>query len=194
MRHRRTAGHDIGIEAILGISRKLEQAGRALHQGIEPLASAVIGEARAIDVASERKNRLQIPAEIESQFRDYLISAIGDWGNESELRRPWSEAFALAFQKFATYFLEDKQRLANAFANPLDVSFLEHLGAMPGDSDGKDEWDSRRAAVRQFACGGLDDRGRWNVHLLSLAYVLWLGQAYCQFVDPGLRVMLSCSA
>jgi len=98
----RAPRHDVGVETVVRIARKLEQAGRPPDQSIEPLAGGVVGEARAIDLAGEGQDRLQLPAQLERKLRRDLVGAVGDRRHEAQPRRLRREAVALPFQQFVS--------------------------------------------------------------------------------------------
>lgn len=95
----RSAGHDVGVKAIVGISWQLEEARRPLDQRIEALSRSIVGEARAINVPREGDDRLQLPAKLERKFGGDLVGAISDRRDEAELGRPRREAIVLAFEQ-----------------------------------------------------------------------------------------------
>ena len=145
----RSAGHDVGVEAIVGIAWKLEEARRPRDQRIEALSRSIVGEARSINVPREGDDRLQFPAELERKFGSDLVGAISDRRDEPELGRPGSEAVVLALEQRPPRIFELLQGLTNALPQPLDVTLRQHLGAMAGDADGEDEGNRRRGANRR---------------------------------------------
>lgn len=135
----RPPGHDVGIEALIGVAGQLERARRVLKQRIEALAGAVVREAFPVALSSERENRLELPAELDRKFGSDLVRPVRDRRDEAQPWRPGRETVALPLQQRAAGLLDQQQRLTNALAQALDVANFERIGAMAGNSDGKDK-------------------------------------------------------
>src|SRR6476469_10138257 len=116
MRDGRAAGHHISVEAMSWVAGQFEQAIGAADQRVEPLARSTVGEGRAIGRALERQDRLQVPAQLQRDFRSNLVGAVGDRRDEPKLRRERGETIALGLEQGPARFLDPLQHVANALA------------------------------------------------------------------------------
>ena len=147
MRNCGAAGHYVGFEAMIRVAWQLEQAGGTSEQGVEPLARAVIGEARAVSGTFERQDRLQLPPEFERDFGGDLVCAVRHGRNETEAWRGTCETVTLHVKQLAAGLLDQHEHVADALAQHRHAVLRQHLGAMAGNSDGKDERNWWRKAI-----------------------------------------------
>ena len=73
-------------------------------------------------IAREWKDRLELPAEFDGELGSDLVGAVGDRRDEAQTRLARAEAGRLALQKGAPALLDQQQRLADAFAQALNVA------------------------------------------------------------------------
>ena len=142
MSDRRPAGHDIGVEPAGRIAGQFEQAAGALDQRIEPLARAVVGEARAIGGALKRKDRLQFPAELQRDLRGNLIGAVGDWRNEAQAWRRIRKAVALLVCKSRARRSISLSTSRMRARKSRRAVLRQHVGAMTGHAYAQDKGDA----------------------------------------------------
>ena len=141
----RAPGHHISVELALAVAGQLEHAAGALQQRIEALARAMVGKARAVVLAVERKHRLQFPAKLERDFGGDLVGAVGDRRDEAPGDLAARELRLVAPGQLGPRALDERQHLAHAFAQRLDAFGRQHVGAVPGDADAQHERRARRA-------------------------------------------------
>ena len=143
----RPASHHVSVEAVIGVTGQLEQAGGTGEQSVEPLPRAMVCEACTVRRPFERQDRLQLPAEFEGKLSGDLVRAVGDRGDETEARLGVCEAVSFALKQVPPRFLDQPQHVANALVQHRHAVLRQYLGPMPGDAHREHEWHGWRTAA-----------------------------------------------
>ena len=140
------------------VARQLEHTGRPFDQRVKPFSGPLVRETFAIGAPFERQNDLELPAEIERDFRGDLVGAVGNRRDESQFGLGRGKAIAFGGEQSPTGFRDAFEHVANALAKDRYAVGGEDLGAMPGDADSEDEWDGRRSSQTANRCLNLQFR------------------------------------
>jgi hypothetical protein len=143
------AGHDIGLQRIVGFARQLERAARICHEVVKSVPALVIVEVGNIGRAVEGQDHLQPPPARQCRLRRHLVGPLRERRNQSENRRHRCKQLPLALVQSLGLDLDRFQRFGDPRLDAGTHLRRYRFQPVPGDTDGQGERKRRRAGCQQ---------------------------------------------